>query len=111
MSYYVLELFPFYVNFTVVLSFFLFPSVQQTTSGIGHRVCVCLFVCVFYPSIILDVRLVDVPAGVTQQQEEGHTGFLIHLPSALLALIFLARRIELFLSLVDRDVEFCVLPI
>ena len=29
----------------------------------------------------------DVPAGVTQ--EEGHTGFLIHLPSAVRALIFL----------------------
>ena len=28
----------------------------------------------------------DVPAGVTQ--EEGHTGFLIHLPSAVRALIF-----------------------
>ena len=35
-------------------------------------VCVCV---VFL--FILDVRLVDVPAGVTQ--EEGHTGFLIHL--------------------------------
>ena len=49
----------------------------------------------------------DVPAGVTQ--EEGHTGFLIHLPSAVRALIFLARRIQPFLSLVDREVEFCVL--
>ena len=39
----------------------------------------------------------------------GHTGFLIHLPSAVLALIFLARRIQPFLSLVDREVEFCVL--
>ena len=48
----------------------------------------------------------DVPAGVTQ--EEGHTGFL-HLPSAVLALIFLARRIQPFLSLVDREVEFCVI--
>ena len=48
----------------------------------------------------------DVPAGVTQ--EEGHTEFLIHLPSAVLALIFLARRIQPFLSLVDREVEFCV---
>ena len=46
----------------------------------------------------------DVPAGVTQ--EEGHTGFLIHLPSAVRALIFVARRIQPFLSLVDRDVEF-----
>ena len=41
-------------------------------------------------------------------QEEGHTGFL-HLPSAVLALIFLARRIQPFLSLVDREVEFYVL--
>ena len=48
----------------------------------------------------------DVPAGVTQ--EEDHTGFL-HLPSAVLALIFLARRIQLSLSFVDREVEFCVL--
>ena len=48
----------------------------------------------------------DVPAGVTQ--EEGHTGFLIHLLSAVRALIFLARRIQPFLSLVDCEVEFCV---
>ena len=53
---------------------------------------------------VLDVRHVDVPAGFTQQ-EEGRTGFL-HLPSAVLALIFLARRIQPFLSLVDRDIEF-----
>ena len=64
---------------------------------------VCL--CVVIP-FILDVGLVDVPAGVTQ--EEVHTGFL-HLPSAMLALIFLARRIQPSLSLVDREVEFCVL--
>ena len=50
----------------------------------------------------------DVPAGVTQ--EEGHTGFLINLLSTVRALIFLARRIQPFLSLVDREVEFCVLP-
>ena len=48
----------------------------------------------------------DVPAGVTQ--EEGRTGFL-HLASAGLALIYLARRIQPFLSLFDREVEFCVL--
>ena len=61
--------------------------------------------CVVIP-FILDLRLVDVPAGATQ--EEGHTGFL-HLPSAVLALVFLARRIRPFLSLVDREVEFRVL--
>ena len=43
----------------------------------------------------------DVTAGVTQ--EEGHTG-LLHLPSAVFALIFLARRIQPFLFLVDREV-------
>ena len=51
----------------------------------------------------------DVPAGVTQ--EEGHTGFLIHLLSAVRALIFLARRIQQLISLVDCEVEFCVLTI
>ena len=51
----------------------------------------------------------DVTAGVTQ--EEGHTGFFIHLLSAVRAFIFLARRIQPFLSLVDREVEFCVLTI
>ena len=68
---------------------------------------VCIL-CIFSP-FILDVRLVDVPAGVTQK--EGQTGFLIHLPSAVRALIFLARRILPFLSLVDHEVEFCVLTI
>ena len=34
----------------------------------------------------------DVSAGVTE--EEGHTGFLIHLLSAVRALFFLARRIQ-----------------
>ena len=51
----------------------------------------------------------DVPAGVTQ--EEGNTGFSIHLLSAVLAFIFLARRIQPLLSLVDGEVEFCVLTI
>ena len=49
----------------------------------------------------------DVPAGVTQ--EEGNTGLFIHLLSAVRALIFLARSIQPFLPLVDREVEFRVL--
>ena len=66
------------------------------------------FLC-FLSNCILDVRLVDIPAGVTQQ-EEGHTRFLIHLPSAVLASIFLAEKDPaVYLSLVDREVEFCVL--
>ena len=68
-------------------------------------VCVCVIHCVVIP-FILNVRSEDLPAGVTQEQ--GRTGFL-HLPSAVCALIFLARRIQLFISLVDREVEFCVL--
>ena len=60
-------------------------------------------VCVVIP-FILDVIFVGVPAGV--KQEEGQTGF-VHLLSAMLALIFLARRIQPFLSLIDRQVEFC----
>ena len=69
------------------------------------RVCVCVFSShSFWTSSSLDV-----PAGVTQ--EEGHTGFLTHLLSAVRALIFLARRIQPFLSLVDCEVEFCVLTI
>ena len=60
--------------------------------------------CVVLP-FILDVRFVDVPTGV--RQEEGHTGFLV--PSALLAFIFFARKIQSSLSLVDRVVEFCEL--
>ena len=63
--------------------------------------CVCVVI-----SFILDVTLVDVPGGISQ--EESYTRFL-HLPSAVLALIFLARRFQPFLSLVDREVEFCVL--
>ena len=59
--------------------------------------------CVFFP-FILDVKFVG-------RTSRGHTGFLIHFPSAVGALIFLARRIQLFLSLVDREVEFCVLPV
>ena len=67
----------------------------------------CVFVVFMccYP-IYSDVRLVDVPAGVLQ--EKVHTGFL-YPPSAMLALIFLARRIQPFLSLVDRKKDdFCV---
>ena len=61
-------------------------------------------VCVVIPFIV-DVRLVDSPAGVTQK--EGHTEFL-YVPSAVLAVIFIARRIQAYLSLLDREIEFCV---
>ena len=64
--------------------------------------------CVFFP-FILDIKFVGRTSRVTQ--EEGHTGFLIYLLSAVHALTFLARRVQPFLSLVDREVEFCVLTI
>ena len=65
--------------------------------------------CVLSSHLFWTTRLsVDVPAGVTQ--EEDQTGFL-HLSSAVLALIFLASRIQSFLSLAYREAEFCVLTI
>ena len=76
-------------------------------TGPKSRVRLVEHVCVFSSHPFWTSSSLDVPAGVTQ--EEGHTGFLIHLPSAVRALIFVARRIQPFLSLVDREVEFCVL--
>ena len=73
---------------------------QHTIPPFTRQVCVC----VFSSRSFWTLSSLDVPAGVTQ--EEGHTGFLIHLLSAVRALIFLARRIQPFFSLVDREVEF-----
>ena len=64
----------------------------STEQSLLYKYCVC--VCVFFPFI-----------------QEGHTGFLIHLPPAVRALIFLVRKIQPFLSLIDREVEFCVILI
>ena len=50
----------------------------------------------------------DVAAGRVTQEEGPHR-YIIHVPSAVFALIFLARKIQPFLSLVDLEVEFCVL--
>ena len=47
--------------------------------------CTNVCVCVFSSHPFWTSSSLDVPAGVTQ--EEGHTGFLIHLPSAVRALI------------------------
>ena len=73
-------------------SFLLHPKKYSFTV-----LCVCVCMCVVIPFIL------DAPAGVTQR--EGHTGFL-HLPSAVLTLIFLARRIQLFLFHVDMKANF-----
>ena len=98
--------------------------------------CLCLYVCVFIKlyitvqsgpaTLVFSMPLalilprgdvfsshlfgtsssLNIPAGVTQ--EEGHTGFLIHLPSEVHTFIFLARRVQPFLSLADREVNICV---
>ena len=93
-----------------------YSLLRAYTTTIPHRdiyhtllgmVCVC--VCVFSSPSFWTSSSLDILAGVTQAQ--GHTGFFIHLPSAVRALFFFARRIQPFLSLVDREIEFCVLTI
>ena len=64
---------------------------------------ISMCVSVFSSHLFWTSSSLDVPAGVTQ--EEGLTGFLIRLPSAVHAFDFLAGRIHLFLSLVNREVE------
>ena len=88
-----------------------FTSTEQECALLQPDIgmCVCVCVCVFSSHSFWTSSSLDVPAGVTQ--EEGHTGFLIHLLSAVRTLIFLARRIQPFVSLVEREVEFCVLTI
>ena len=90
----------FYTQHSVTKSL-LYSSIIEMQIQSFYCVCVVLSSHSFWTTSSLDV-----PAGVTQ--EEGRTGFLIHLLSAVRALIFLARRIQPFLSLVDREVEFCV---
>ena len=88
----------------------LYININSLYSIFYTNIYVCVCVWVFSSHSFWTSSSLDVPAGVTQ--EEGHTGFFIHLLSGVRALIFLARRIQPFLSLVDREeVEFCVLPI
>ena len=57
-------------------------------------VCMDVYICVFLCFLPIhsghQVRWTYQP--VSHRQEEGHTGFLIHLPSAVHSFIFLARR-------------------
>ena len=76
--------------------------------GCSEGLDVCVYVCVFSSHSFWTSSSLDVPAGVTQ--EEGHTGFFILL-SAVRALTFLARSFQPFLSLVEREVDFCLLTI
>ena len=84
-------------------------KVDEAIEVVQCNIVTHVFVCVFSSHSFWTSSSLDLPAGVTQ--EEGHTGFLIHLLSAVRALIFLARRIQPLFSLVDREVEFCVLTI
>ena len=61
----------------------------------GYDVLLLYTVCVFSSVSFWTSSSLDVPAGVTQ--EEGHTGFLIHLLSAVRALIFFAYTMDRFL--------------
>ena len=79
------------------------PDENKTKTLLVHM-CLC-----FLPIFILDIKFVGRNSRVTQ--EEDHREFLIYLLSAVRALIFLARRIQPFLSLVDREVGFRVLTI
>ena len=102
----------YYIVSGLLLMFFWCPYMAinvnvQDNGGFLPDIILCVCVCVFSSHPFWTSSSLDVPAGVTQ--EEGHTGFLIHFPSAVRALIFVARRIQPFLSLVDREVEFCVL--
>ena len=87
---------------TVYRKYQIYVTVSIALSA-TEELLVCVCVCVFFP-FILDIKIVG-------RNSRGHTGFLVHLLSAVRAFIFLARRIQPFISLVDREVEFCVLTI
>ena len=67
------------LQFITIYIYFLKKNLNIYCWPSDKVLCVCVFSShPFWTSM-------DVPAGVTQ--EEGHTGFLIHLPSAVRALV------------------------
>ena len=83
---------------------------QNATDWRSKGRCLCVCVCVlsshpFWTSSWLDVQPGSHRRKVTQ--DFSSSTFLLF--SAVRALIFLARRFQLFLSLADREVDFCVL--
>ena len=67
---------------------YVFEIVHEESVKVYHLpMCVC--VCFFPIHSGHQVRWTYQPG--SHRQEEGHTGFLIHLPSAVRALIFVAR--------------------
>ena len=111
-----MELYSILVDFSPMLCclpkpLFLFGSMTLLSSYMAATIYMCMAVTlqcvyVFSSHLFWTSSSLDVPAGVIH--EESHTGFLIHVPSVVHAFIFLARRIHPFLSLVDREVKFCV---
>ena len=95
-----------FISFDCCLLFSICVFISLCVASVALTL-VFLCVCVFSSHPFWTSSSLDVPAGVTQ--EEGHTGFLVHLPSAVRALLFVARRIQPSLSLVDREVEFSYL--
>ena len=61
-------------------------TADRKTFSFKIRECVRVCVCVFSSHLFWTPSSLDVPAGVSQ--EEGHTGFLIHLRSAVACLYF-----------------------
>ena len=76
----------------------------------NSSVCVCVCVCVCFLPIHSghQVRCTYQPGSHRRKITQDFSSAFF---SAVHALIFLARRIQSFLSLVDREVEFCVLLI
>ena len=86
-------------NNTLLVDLFFFGEFDGWYRKVGNgRV-----VCVFSSHSFWTSGSLDVPAGVTQ--EEGHTGFFIHLLSAVRALVYLARRIQFSLSFSSSTVK------
>ena len=81
------------------LELILFESTRFVPNAVCVRVCVCC-----HP--IYSGR--QTCRGTSRGHTGGRSHRFLYLPSAVLALIFIARRIQPSLSLVDRDVEFCV---
>ena len=67
--------------------------------------CLYVWVYVFFP-FILNVMFVGCISRESHRRKVTQDLFSSHLPSAVHAFIFLARRIQPFLSLVGRYVQF-----
>ena len=86
----------------------LITKTSDQTRQRGHALSTCtILVCVCFLPIHSGHQWTYQPGSHRRKVTQDFSS----LPSAVRALIFLARRIQPFLSLVDREVEFCVLTI